>query len=120
MKKRILAGLIAVVMVVSGISVVPVSAQVFSGDGWSFDSETGTLTVTTNEGTRNWHTGRDTVTFMFDDVRTVIIQSGVTSIGRGAFWGCMSLTSITIPNSVTSIGGGAFRGSRLTSITIPT
>ena len=44
----------------------------------------------------------------------------VTSIGEGAFWGCTSLSSITIPDSVTSIGDSAFWGcTNLSSITIP-
>ena len=46
--------------------------------------------------------------------------NAVTSIGDGAFFGCCSLTSITIPESVTSIGDHAFCGcGALTSITMP-
>ena len=51
---------------------------------------------------------------------SITITESVTSIGECAFDGCSSLTSITIPESVTSIGDSAFDGcSSLTSITIP-
>ncbi len=44
----------------------------------------------------------------------------VTSIGDFAFWGCSSLTSVTISEGVKTIGEGAFFGcSGLTSVTIP-
>ena len=49
----------------------------------------------------------------------VTIGSRVTSIGEYAFYGCTGLTSITIPESVTSIGSSAFRNcTELTSITM--
>ena len=47
-----------------------------------------------------------------------VIPDSVTSIGRYAFSGCSSLTSIEIPDSVTSIGDDAFYNcSSLTNIT---
>ena len=38
------------------------------------------------------------------------VTYSVTGIGQYAFVNCSSLTSVTIPNSVTSIGNGAFSG----------
>ena len=54
------------------------------------------------------------------DIKTVIVENGVTSVGAGTFSGCESLTSVTIAGSVTSIGKYAFiRCSSLESIVLP-
>ena len=54
------------------------------------------------------------------DVKKIVIEDGVTSIGDYAFRGCSSLTSITLPDSVTSIGDCAFVFCvGLSSITLP-
>ena len=51
---------------------------------------------------------------------SITIPNGVTSIGRSAFEGCYGLTEITIPSSVTSVGVAAFKNcNKLTSIIIP-
>ena len=53
-------------------------------------------------------------------IKSVVVESGVTSIGDHAFVGQIGLTSITIPDSVTSIGDDAFfYCMSLTSVKIP-
>ena len=55
-----------------------------------------------------------------EEIKSLIIPDGVTSIGTWSFVNCTGLTSITFPNSVTTIGNDAFDGcAGLTSVTIP-
>ena len=55
-----------------------------------------------------------------NSLTSITIPDGVTNIWGRAFYNCSSLTSIDIPESVTSIGDYAFYGcSSLTSIDIP-
>ena len=50
----------------------------------------------------------------------IVIPNSVTSIGRGAFYECSKLTSVTLGNSISIIGDEAFYDcSSLTSIDIP-
>jgi hypothetical protein len=68
----------------------------------------------------NWLSGGLLYNLFGNYVQEFVIGEEVTKIGKCAFWGCTSLTSITIPNSVTTIGSGSFSGcEKLTSITIP-
>ena len=55
-----------------------------------------------------------------ETLTTITLPKGLTSIGDSAFSGCTSLTSVTLPNSLTSIGDGAFfRCDALTSVSMP-
>lgn len=55
-----------------------------------------------------------------NQVKSIVIEEGITSIAMWALSQCSNLTSVTIPNTVTSIGDNAFnRCTSLTSVTIP-
>lgn len=54
------------------------------------------------------------------DLETVVLPSGLTGIGRGAFAGCKRLTSVTLPATLDSIGNYAFAGCEsLAAVTLP-
>lgn len=52
------------------------------------------------------------------EIRSVIIENGVTTIGACAFWES-GILGVEIPSSVTMIGNSAFRKSSIISVTIP-
>jgi hypothetical protein len=87
---------------------------------WTLDAD-GTLNISGMGAMKDYgyDSNRNPV-YKNSNVKKVVIEDSVTSIGDYAFFNCSSLTSITIPDSVTSIGESAFYGcSSLTSITIP-
>ena len=125
MKKALaLLALLAAVCGLLTFSAAAESAVVESGTcgenlTWTLDAA-GTLTVSGTGAMKDynykgapWYQSRDSI-------KTVVIESGVTTIGGRAFEDCTSLSSITIPEGVTTIGGFAFSGcSSLISITLP-
>jgi uncharacterized repeat protein (TIGR02543 family) len=55
----------------------------------------------------------------WDDITSVIINNGVTTVGTYAFRSCDKLTSVSLPNSLVSISPDAFFSCGLTSVNIP-
>ena len=91
---------------------------------WTLDSN-GTLNISGNgamddfptlengeEETRAWRP-------YLEEIRTVVLENGVTSISASAFTNCANMTSISIPQTVADIGLGAlFNCSSLENINV--
>ena len=88
---------------------------------WCFESDAHKLTISGTGAMKEYYFNDDQPWYNYkDNITSVEIESGITSIGKYAFFDCTSLTSITIPDSVKSIGERAFMYcTSLTSITIP-
>ena len=115
--KKVISLFLSLTMLLSIVSVVDFSAYAdvqtgSCGDNvtYSLDTETGVLTIS---GTGDMYSYGPF--YENTNIKSVIIENGVTSIGDGVFQGCTSLRSVTIPDSVTSIGDDAFYGCYFTS-----
>lgn len=105
--KRLLPILLALVlMITSLISVATVSAD---DTDWRYDESTATLYVFgtgamsdyADEFSAPWQS-------IIADVKNVVIENGVTSVGAYAFCGASSLSTVTIADTVSAVGAFAF------------
>ena len=107
MKKKILSIILTLSMLCAFMPVIATAAT--SGTcgnnvTWTLD-DNGTLTIS---GTGEMENDMYSSPFFNSNIKSVIIENGVTSIGDYVFEYCRSLTSVTIGNSVTSIDNRAF------------
>jgi len=128
--KKVISLFLSLTMLLSIVSVVDFSAFADVKTGWcgmkvtySLDTSTGVLTISTTDNMLSQMFGfgpTDSPFYKNPYIKSIIIESCVSSIGSYAFSGCTSLASVTIAGTVTSIGNYAFSGcTSLTSVTIP-
>lgn len=83
------------------------SGQCGKSVSWSFGSETGVLTISGTGAMDNYTSGKSPF-YANEDIRQVVVEQGVSSIGDYAFEECMALRTVRISNSVASAGENAF------------
>ena len=95
----------------------PVAAD--AEQGWSLQD--GTLVITVQGAMQDYDSAAQTPWFKDRaEIRKIVVQNGVTTIGDYAFYGCENVTSVTLPDTVTQIGKLAFYGCKdLRTLTVP-
>ncbi|MBQ3527299.1 MAG: leucine-rich repeat protein [Clostridia bacterium] len=86
-----------------------------SGVTWSFDGESGTLTVS-GSGKMTSHPWDS----LKDQIKSVVIEDGVLSLAGDAFSNCKNLRSVTLAEGISEIGTRAFSNcQKLSYMVIP-
>ena len=113
--KRILGLILALTLLLSFAPISASAAIVDRGEcgtnlTWTLDSN-GTLTISGTGEMRNYYGTEHLQGAPWSDrknIKRIIIENGVTSIGDFSFADCINVTSVTIPNTVEEIGWAAF------------
>ena len=91
-----------------------------NGENLTWTLDNGTLTINGTGAMADYISGKETPWYTSRaSITSVVIGSGVTSVGSYAFAGCSSLVQVTISEGVTSMGECAFLRCALTSVTLP-
>ena len=77
---------------------------------WTYNSTTQTLTISGTGAMANYSGGDQPWKDYQSTITSVVIGSGVTSIGNNAFKGCTSLTSVTVYAPSCTLGDDALNG----------
>ncbi|MBQ6266332.1 MAG: leucine-rich repeat protein [Clostridia bacterium] len=136
--KRMIIRLLCVILLLGLLPCAAISAyNNEEGEAltWSYDAQTQTLTISGTEpmndfGTFQHYYGEGNLNvkkltnapwyIYYSETKTVVMEPGVTTVGKNAFYGFDKLTAVTIPDTVTRIGQAAFYDcSALTDLVIP-
>ena len=124
MKKRILSLVLAVVLALCLLPATAYAATTASGAcgknlTWSLSS-TGTLTISGKGAMAEYSNGNMPWIAYKNQIKSVVLAKGITSIAYLSFSGYTKLTSVQIPDSVTDIGASAFdKCTALSDMTLP-
>ncbi len=124
--KKLLYSLIIAIILCTALAVTSFAATVVKsgscGDNvtYTLDSD-GVLTISGTGDMTDYYSATDIPWYSNrPNIKSIVINNGITRIGHDAFRYCINLTSVTIGEGVASIGGSAFSYcENLTTVIIP-
>ena len=112
--KKILKSAFVFLLVVSVISCsayitafAAVSSSGSLGTDVTYSYSDGVLTVS-GSGKINSYPGYNSPVGNNNEIKKIIVKSGITSLGNFCFDSCSELTEVSLPNTLTDIGNGVF------------
>lgn len=75
---------------------------------WDYNEETATLTLSGTGDMPNYGLGEAPWGEFLEQIETITISSGITTIGDNAFSNCVRLTNLNLPNDLRRIGKSSF------------
>ncbi len=119
MKIKNVISIFAVLMLLASTATAQTSGLCGENATWAFDTETQILTISGSGAMADYNSSTMPWKDLKANIQSVVINEGITIIGRSAFLGCANLNSVIIPESVTTIGQSAFKNCTSLSISIP-
>ena len=127
--KKVISLLLSLAMlltITSGLNLTA-SADIITGNcgqggdnvTYSLDTSTGVLTIS-GTGSMGYYMYSSSPFVYNKKIKSIVIESGITHLGYGAFTNCVNLNSVTIASSVKGIGYSTFSNcTSLESISLP-
>lgn len=125
MKKSLLFLLLllaALSFFVSAAGETPGSGRCGENVSWKLDAD-GTLTVSGSGAMTDYAVdgdGKSPFAAFESEIKDVVIEAGVTTVGDNAFYECYNVSEVTLPDGLVSVGDSAFYYCReLSELSIP-
>ncbi len=107
MKKLVVLLLVFTVVLCETIAFADNEGACGANLSWKLDSD-GVLTISGSGPMDDFKYGSAPWNDLKSDIKSVVIEDGVTSLGDSAFYWCRELTNVTLPDTLTVIADRAF------------
>ncbi len=111
--KKIIISFLALMCLMFSIGIISSQAEMLTGEcgdsvTYSLDTATGVMTISGEGAMENFGWSSAPWYYNRNSIKEVVIEEGVTTVGKYAFMECPQLTKVTLPDGLVDIKDSAF------------